>query len=168
MAAAPVARALVQGMCHYVCTHVYTRRRVGAPTRVLNVPVCERAPVCVCGERASPLPPVRPLGGCQLGSVRSRPYPETRPGSPCAHTPHTGGPWVLWPSWVVLGVSWQEGVPRAQGFGHCWIPGRASTHGGRQARILEARLYSVLKGVQLGSLPKVHVSGTSLVYFAGL
>ena len=102
-----------------------------------------------------------------LGRAPSAPVLTQRagPGAP-AHTPHRGRPWALWPSWVALGMSWQQGVPTAQGFGHCWIPGRASTHGGRQARILEARLYSVLKGVQLGPLPKVPVSGTSLVCFA--
>lgn len=102
-----------------VHTRVHTHRRVGAPMHVcthtcmLGV-VCVRERLCVSVARGPLRFPVRPLGGRQPGSVRARPYPEAGQGAP-AHPPHTGRPRALWPSWVVLGVRWQEGVPRAPG-----------------------------------------------------
>lgn len=119
VAPAPVARALMQGGCHHVCTRVHVHRRVGAPvhacthTCMLGVPGCERVPVCVCGERSSPLPR-SPLGRASAG-LRPLPSLPRGPAREPLHTPLTGRPRALWPSWVVLGVRWQEGVPRAPG-----------------------------------------------------
>lgn len=130
--------------------HTQTRMRTGACVRMcvdVRVCVCEREPECVCGRVSSLPSPGLPRGrGDSWESsahiLTRKPRPE-RPssGSPCTHT----GRGRCGPAGVALGVSWQEGVPRAWGLGRCQMLGGAFTPGGRQTQILEAHLYSALK-----------------------